>query len=341
MTLTSLPDADHEPLRGGPTLRWGVLAPGRIAASFVGSLNKSTDQKVVAVASRSQERAQQFASEHGIDTAYGSYDQLLADDSVDIVYVAAPHNEHARLAHAAIAAGKHVLIEKPIATTVAEARGIADAAAHAGVFAMEAMWSRYLPQATIVAQLLADGALGEPRFVEADFGFLARFDPASRLYNPELAGGALLDLGVYSAWFAHFVLGAPRSVHAVGSLAVTGVDQQSTVTLTYDSDALAVVSSSIIVETPVAARVSGTEALLQFPASFPGPSAFRLAVHGGETLEWRDTSGLNWNEGLCYQAVAAARYVSDGLKQSPLHGLGDSTAVLSVLEQARAQLGAL
>ncbi|MCC6855490.1 MAG: Gfo/Idh/MocA family oxidoreductase, partial [Microbacteriaceae bacterium] len=138
MTLTSLPDADHEPLRGGPTLRWGVLAPGRIAASFVGSLNKSTDQKVVAVASRSQERAQQFASEHGIDTAYGSYDQLLADDSVDIVYVAAPHNEHARLAHAAIAAGKHVLIEKPIATTVAEARGIADAAAHAGVFAMEA-----------------------------------------------------------------------------------------------------------------------------------------------------------------------------------------------------------
>ena len=87
--------------------------------------------------------------------------------------------------------------------------------------------------------------------------------------------------------------------------------------------------------------MSGTEALLQFPASFPGPSAFRLAVHGGETLEWRDTSGLNWNEGLCYQAVAAARYVSDGLKQSPLHGLGDSIAVLSVLEQARAQLGAL
>ena len=341
MTLTSLPDADHEPLRGGPTLRWGVLAPGRIAASFVGSLNKSTDQRVVAVASRSQERAQQFASEHGIDTAYGGYDELLADDSVDIVYVAAPHNEHARLAHAAIAAGKHVLIEKPIATTVAEARGIEDAAAHAGVFAMEAMWSRYLPQATIVAQLLADGALGEPRFVEADFGFLARFDPASRLYNPELAGGALLDLGVYSAWFAHFVLGAPRSVHAVGSLAVTGVDQQSTVTLTYDSDALAVVSSSIIVETPVAARVSGTEALLQFPASFPGPSAFRLAVHGGETLEWRDTSGLDWNEGLCYQAVAAARYVSDGLTQSPLHGLDDSIAVLSVLEQARAQLGAL
>lgn len=341
MTLTHLPEPDYEPLRGGPVLRWGILGPGYIARAFVDSLHAATDQKVVAVASRSIERAQMFASEHGVDTAYGSYDQLLADPAVDIVYVAAPHNEHARLAHAAIAAGKHVLIEKPIATTVAEARGIADAAAHAGVFAMEAMWSRYLPQATIVAQLLADGALGEPRFVEADFGFIARFDPASRLYNPELAGGALLDLGVYSAWFAHFVLGAPRSVHAVGSLAVTGVDQQSAVTLTYDSDALAVVSSSIIVETPVAARVSGTEALLEFPASFPGPSSFRVAVHGAETLEWRDTSGLHWNQGLCYQAVAAARYIADGLHQSPLHGLEGSIAVLAVLEEARAQLGAL
>ncbi len=341
MSLTRLPDADHEPLRGGPTLRWGVLAPGRIAASFVGSLIRSTDQKVVAVASRSLERAQRFASEHGIDTAYGSYDQLLADDSVDIVYIAAPHNEHATLAHAVIAAGKHVLIEKPIATTVAEAQAIADAAAEAGVFAMEAMWTRYLPQTTVVARLLADGSLGEARFVEADFGFLAEFDPTARHFDPALAGGALLDLGVYSAWFAHFVLGAPSSVHAVGSLAVTGVDQQSSVTLTYESDALAVVSSSLIVDTPIAARVAGTAARLEFPANFVGPSSFRVVQPNAEPLEWRDTNGLVWNEGLCYQAVAAARYVSDGLTQSPLHGLGDSIAVLSVLEQARAQLGAL
>lgn len=321
-------------------LRWGILGPGHIATAFASSLNALTDQKVVAVASRSIERAQKFASEQGVDTAYGSYDRLLADPAVDIVYVAAPHNEHARLAHAAIAAGKHVLIEKPIATTVAEARAIADAAAAAGVFAMEAMWSRYLPQATVVARLMADGALGQPCFVEADFGFLARFDAQSRWFNPELAGGALLDLGVYSAWFAHFVLGAPTSVHAVGSLAVTGVDQQSALTLTYDSDAIAVVSSSLIVATPVAARISGTQALLEFPHRFPGPSGFRVAVHGGETLDWRDTSGLNWNEGLCYQAVAAARYVAEGRRQSPLHSLNDSIAVLGVLEEARAQLGA-
>lgn len=340
MTLNTLPEPDYQPLRGGPVLRWGVVAPGHIAGEFVGSLNRSTEQKVVAVASRSLERAQQFATEHGIETAYATYEQLLADPRVDIVYIAAPHSEHASLAHTAIAAGKHVLIEKPIATRVAEARAIADAAADAGVFAMEALWSRYLPQTTVIARLLADGALGEPRFVEADFGFLAEFDPRGRLFDPALAGGALLDLGVYSAWFAHFVLGAPTAVQAVGSLAVTGVDQQSALTLTYESDALAVVSSSLIVDTPIAARIDGTAARLVFPTNFVGQSEFRVLPKGGDTLGWRDTTGLTWSEGLCYQAVAAARYVSDGLRQSPLHSLDDSIAVLSVLDQARAQLGA-
>lgn len=338
--MSSLPAPTTVPLRGGPTLRWGVLAPGGIANQWVGTTHANTDQRVVAVASRTLSRAEEFAARHGIDTAYGSYEQLVADPAVQAVYIAAPHSEHRTLALLAIAAGKHVLIEKPIAVSVADAEEIVTAARAAGVFAMEAMWTRFLPQTSIVEQLLARGDLGEVLRVTGDFSAKFDFDPTSRAFDPALGGGALLDLGVYPVWFAHFVLGAPRSVTATGSLASTGVDAQSALILDYASAAQSVITTSMILRRPIAATISGTAGRIEFPDEFIGPSSFSLTV-GEERTEWTEPTGFKWGEGLCYQAVAVAQHVADGLTESPLHTLDDTLEIMAVLESARKQLGAL
>ena len=348
--VTSLPEPRFAPLRGGPVLRWGVLAPGAIATAWVQTVHANTDQRVVAVASRTASRAEAFATEHGIPRSYGSYQALVADPDIDIVYVAAPHSEHRRLALLAIAAGKHVLVEKPLALNAIEAAEIATAARLAGVFAMEAMWSRFLPQTDVIGQLLADGALGDVLTVTADFGTRFPFDPTGRAFNPALGGGALLDIGIYPIWFAHFVLGSPHRVTATGSLASTGVDAQAALVLDYDTAdhaaghaaAQAVLTTSMLVATPITATVCGTAARIQFDGQFVAPSSFRLLpADDSEPLLWPDRSGLSWRDGLCYQATAVACDIANGLTESPLHSLDDSIAVLSVIDQARAQLGAV
>lgn len=338
--MISLPAPTHTPLRGGAVLRWGILAPGSIAEDWISAVHGNTDQRVVAVASRSLERAQAFAAAHDVATAYGSYAELVADPEVDVVYISAPHSEHRALALLAIAAGKHVLVEKPIGVNAGEARDIAAAAKDAGVFAMEAMWSRFLPQSTVISQLLSDAALGEILTVTADFG--ARFDPdpEGRAFNPALGGGALLDIGVYPAWFTHFVLGVPKKVTATGSLTQTGVDAQAAVILDYPGHAQAAITTSMLVNTPLTATISGTEARIEFTGPFMGPSGFKVISAEGESVHWMEPDGFQWRDGLCYQATAVAQHIADGLLESPLHTLADTIAVLEVLDEARAQLGA-
>ena len=334
-----LPPDSHTPLRGGATQRWGILAPGGIADDWTAALHTHTDQRVVAVASRSLERAQAFAGKHGIAQAYGSYEQLVADPTVDVVYIAPPHTEHLKLALLAIAAGKHVLVEKPIGISADEARTLAEAARAAGVFAMEAMWSRFLPQTTVVDALLRDGALGDVLTVTADFGAVFDTDPNGRAYNPALGGGALLDVGVYPAWFAHFVKGAPQRVTASGSLTSTGVDAQAAVILDYADHGQALLTTSMLVATPLAATISGTAARVDYPHEFMGPSSFRVLVDEKVVAEYSDPNGFRWRDGLSYQAVAVAQHIADGLTESPLHTLDDTIAVLDVLDAARAQVG--
>ncbi|MCU1469233.1 MAG: oxidoreductase [Glaciihabitans sp.] len=336
--MRALPTSRVTPLRGGPVLRWGVLAPGEIANDFVSTLHANTEQRMHAVASRSPERAAAFAAKHGIPKSYGSYAELVADPDIDVVYVAAPHSEHRALALLAIAAGKHVLIEKPIALTAAEAREIASAARVAGVFAMEAMWTRYLPQSDVIAKLLADGALGDVRLVTVNLGWQWPFDPSSRGYDPALGGGAMLDAGVYSLWFSHFVLGAPSRVLAAGILAETGVDAQAVVTLDHGAGAQAMVSTSILVNTPGLATIHGTDASLAFTRGFVFPASFAVTA-GDNHLDWTN-DGPEGRDGLAWQAAALAQYVSDARTESPIHSLDDSIEVMETIDEVRAQLGA-
>lgn len=345
MTVTTvfanLPEPRHTDPRAAPALRWGVLGPGGIARDFTAALHRHTAQRVVAVGSRSHERAKAFAAEHGVDRAYGSYEQLVGDSGVDVVYVASPHSEHTEHALLAIAAGKHVLIEKPMAADAGSARLVADAARAAGVFAMEAMWTRYLPQTDVLRQLLTDGAFGDVRVVTADFGAAMPFDPASRMFDPALAGGALLDLGVYTVSWAHFALGRPARVTASGTLAATGVDEQAAVVLDYADGAQALLSTGVRAATPSRATISGSSGRVETESPFWAASGLRFfGADGSPAGAWTDSYDRPYRDGMAYEAAALARFVTEGRTESPLHTLEDAVGTLETIDEARRQLGA-
>jgi predicted dehydrogenase len=324
-------------LRGGPVLRWGVMAPGEIAGDFTATVLANTDQQITAVASRSHERAAAFAQHHHIPKAYGSYDQLAADPDIDIVYVASPHAQHKRLALLAINAGKHVLVEKPLGLNAAEAGEIAAAAAAAGVFVAEAMWSRYLPQFDVLHQVLVRGDIGTIRLATADVGWKVPRDPSSRFLDPELGGGAALDMGVYGYWFAEFAIGPPSAIAALGSIGDTGVDEQAVVALAGSGNRHASVTTSMLFTNSGLAAIHGTDGTARFRDSFVFPARFAVTV-GGDTHEWQDTSNLKLREGLAWQATAIAGYIAEGRTDSPVHSLDVATSVLRTIDTVRTQL---
>lgn len=334
-----LPESTAPPLRGGPTLRWGVLAPGGIATDWVAALHANTDQRVVAVASRSAERAAEFARAHGIERSYGGYEQLVADPDVDIVYIAAPNVFHQPLALLAISAGKHVLIEKPLGVDAADAQVIVDAARVAGVFAMEAMWTRFLPQSTIIAQLLAEGELGDVALVTADFGSNFGEPSGQPVFDPAMGGGALRDIGIYPVWLSQFVLGTPQSALARGRMLETGVDAQAAMILDYATGAQAVLHTTMRADTPTEARICGTRARVEVRTPFYAPHGFAV-VRDDERTEFTDGTGLRGREGLAFQATAIAEHVAQGRTEAPEHPLDVSLTVLRTLDDLRAQVQA-
>ncbi|MCY1692848.1 Gfo/Idh/MocA family protein [Curtobacterium sp. SL109] len=343
MIPTVLPEPDLFTADSGePVLRWGIVGPGWIAGEFATAIRSNTAQRLVAVASRSRDRAIAFATEHGIETALGSIDELLARPDVDVVYIATPQSDHAVTALAAIAAGKHVLVEKPFTVTAAEARRVADAARAAGVLAMEGMWSRYLPQASVLRTLLADGALGQVRSVLADHGQAIPFGPDHRLFRPELGGGALLDLGIYAVQFASTVLGAPTRVTARGAMTESGVDASGSLVLEYADQAQALLHTTIAARTPTTASIAGTEGTIDLAGPFYNPTTFTIsaAAHGSPVQHWEDPTPLRGFAALAWEATALARFVGEGRTESPLHTLDETVSILETIDTARAQIAA-
>lgn len=334
-----LPTPTATPLRGGPTLRWGVLAPGGIATDWVAAMHANTDQRVVAVASRSAERAAEFAQQNGIERSYGSYEQLVADPEVDIVYIAAPNTFHRPLALLAIAAGKHALIEKPLGIDAADAQVIVDAARAAGVFAMEAMWTRFLPQTTIISRMLGNGDLGDVTLVTADFGANFGEPQGQPVFDPALGGGSLRDIGIYPVWFSRFALGAPTSLIAEGRMLASGVDGQAAMILNHATGAQAVLHTTMLADTPTEARICGTLARIEVRTPFYAPNGFAW-VSGDERTEFTDGTGLRGREGLAFQTTAIAQHIADGRTEAPEHPLDVSVSILETLDSLRAQVEA-
>jgi predicted dehydrogenase len=335
---TSLPEPRTLDPRDAPSLRWGILATGWIAERFTAALLRHTGQQVVAVGSRSKEKGSAFAAEHGIPTVHGSYEELVADPDVDIVYVATPHSEHHANALLAIAAGKHVLVEKAFTRNAAEAREVIAAATAKGVFVQEAMWTRYLPRTDVVRQLLEDGVLGELSTVIADHGQYMEPNPKGRMFAPELAGGALLDLGIYPVSYASFVLGTPSAVVSAGRLTFTGVDGQISAVLQSTAGGQALVDTTLFAKTPTTATISGSEARIELAGDFYTPGPVRLISRDDDVLTW-DANPIPGHEGLCYQAVDAARRISEGALESALLPLSETLSIMGTLDELRRQLG--
>ena len=334
---SSFPTARTPDPMDAPPLRWGVLAPGRIAGSFIDAMHKHTRQRLFAVGSRSLDRAQSFATAHGAERAYSSYEELVADPDVDAIYVASPHSEHRTQALLAIAAGKPVLVEKAFTRNAAEAQEVADAARSAGVLAMEAMWTRFLPQTDVIRQLLADGVLGEVITLLADHGQIFEPDPAGRMFNPALAGGALLDLGVYPVSFASFVLGNPDLVVSTGSLTDTGVDAQVSMVLT-TGRAQAVLNTTLLAKTPTTASISGSSSRLAISGSFYAPGILTLTDNDDQQLV-RGEDSIPGHQGLCFEAAHFSTLISEGATESPLLRLDETVAVMRTIDAVRGQIG--
>ena len=338
MPSLTLPAPRTADPREAPPLRWGILAPGGIARSFATALRAGTGQQLQAVASRTLSRAQSFADDFGVTTAYGSYADLVADPDVDVVYVASPHSEHRAQAILATTAGKPVLVEKAFARNATEARDIVESASTAGVFAMEAMWTRFLPHIDVVRRCLEDGLLGEVHTVHADHGQPLYPDGPPRLAEPSLAGGALLDLGIYPVSFAHFVLGDFADVTATGIRTDSGVDAQAAIGVTSSTGAMGVLGTTMVTKTPTVAAVCGTRARLEIDGPFYAPRAVvRLVATDGTELD--RFSNPDTEHGLHFEAAEVARRVTAGELESPLMPLAETLTIMDALDDVRAQIG--
>jgi predicted dehydrogenase len=318
-------------------LRWGILATGGIAGAFASDL-RTAGRDLVAVGSRSQESADAFAARFDIPRAHASYEALVADPEVDIVYVSTPHPMHHENARLALEAGKHVLVEKAFTLNRAEAEDLQRLGAERGLLVMEAMWTRYLPHMIRIREIIAEGTLGEIRAVSADHTQLLPSDPAHRLNALELGGGALLDLGIYPVSFVWDILGAPTTVKAVGRLIETGADAEVATVMTHEGGAVSTTLSSSRGAGPNAASIVGTAARIEIDRVWYSPTMFRVVLPDGTVAE-EFASDEVAGRGMEYQARAAERYVADGSRDSDLLPVAESVGIMGTLDEIRAQIG--
>ncbi|MBN6192534.1 Gfo/Idh/MocA family oxidoreductase [Microbacterium sp. SSW1-47] len=317
-------------------LRWGILATGGIAGAFASDL-RTAGLDLVAVGSRSQESADAFAARFDIPHAHASYEALVADPDVDIIYVSTPHPMHHENARLALEHGKHVLVEKAFTLNQAEAADLQALAAERGLLVTEAMWTRYLPHMVRIRELIAEGALGEIRTVSADHTQLLPTDPAHRLNALELGGGALLDLGIYPISFIWDILGAPTSIRAVGRLVETGADSEVATVMTHEGGAVSTSLSSSRGAGPNAASIVGTAARIDIDRVWYAPTTFRLVLPDGTVAEEYVTDITG--RGMQFEAIAAERLVAEGNLAGDILPIAESVAIMGALDEIRAQIG--
>lgn len=318
-------------------IRWGILGTGSIAATFAEDLQQVDDAELTAVGSRTEEAAQRFAARFDIARAHGSYQSLVDDPEVDVVYVATPQSIHAECMRLAIEAGKAVLCEKPFTLTGAEAREVVQLARDAGVFVMEAMWTRFLPHMRRIDQLLRSGVVGDVTTLVADHGQAIPADDNNRLRRLELGGGALLDLGVYPVSLATHVFGAPSTVTAVGLLTPQGVDVQTSMVLTYDTGAHAVLTTTLGARTANRATISGSEGRIEIDDVWYTPTSFSLFRDGSSAPERFERPRIG--AGLWYQAVSVGELLREGATESPLMPLAETVTIMETMDAVRGQIG--
>jgi predicted dehydrogenase len=318
------------------TIRWGILATGGIAATFTEDLLTLPDAEIVAVGSRTAGKADKFADRFGIRNRHGSWRALAEDPEVDIVYVATTHNAHYDAAAMCLDAGKAVLCEKPFTLNRVQARQLMAKAKERNAFLMEAMWMRCNPAFLKMLEVIRDGAIGEVQAVHADFHLAGSFAPDHRLRDPQLGGGALLDLGVYPVTFAHAILGVPTTVKAWANLTPEGADANTGMIFGYEGGPLAALTCGLCADSPVTAVVSGTLGRIELGPTFYRPAGFQL--HRTGQAPERVAVPYSGN-GMNHEAVEAMRCLRMGAIESPLVSWRDTLDVMTLLDGVREQIG--
>ena len=317
-------------------IRWGILGTGNIAHQFARGLADTPDATLVAVGSRSIDTANTFADEFDVERRHPTYEELADDDGVDAVYVSTPHPFHRDNSILLLEHGKAVICEKPFTINAGDAKAVIDVARQRDVFLMEAMWTRYLPAVVRARELIAEGAIGDVRLVQADFGFRAGINPEGRLFNLALGGGALLDVGIYVISMASMILGPrPSRVASTTQIGETGVDEQSAFLLQYPGGELAVLSCAVRTGTAVEARVFGTEGSILLHGPFFKCGALTVKRGGEEEHIDLPLEGNGYN----YEAAEVGRCLRVGLKESDVMPLDETLALMELMDSIRAQWG--
>lgn len=318
------------------TIRWGILGTGFIAGLQTKDLREN-GFTVQAVGSRSVDSSKAFAEQHGIATAHGSYEDLAADPLVDVVYIATPHPMHHANALLVLNAGKHVLIEKSFTMNAREAQDIVDLAESRGLVALEAMWTRFLPHMIRIRELIAEGAIGEVRKVVASHNQSLPQDPAHRLNDPALGGGALLDLGIYPISFAFDVLGTPARITASATMTATGVDRQTAAIFEYDGGAQALVDCELDAASANRAMVLGTKGWIDIEHTWYNPVPFTVHAVDGSVVERYEQPVTS--RGMQYQAAELERLVREGVTAGTILPPSESVAIMAAMDQIRRHIG--
>jgi predicted dehydrogenase len=315
---------------------WGIIGPGKIANKFADALPLAGNATLGAVASRDAARAHAFATAHGARRVYESYEQLAADPAIDVIYIATPHGFHAEHALLCLRQGKAVLCEKPMALNAGQVSAMTAAAAQHRAFLMEAMWTRFIPMMQKTIELVRDGRIGSVRYIRADFGFPAVFQPTGRLFDLRLGGGSLLDIGVYPLFLCLQLLGQPDIIRAAGVLAPTGADETCHAILQYGDGRSAVISSTLTCQTSLTAEIAGTDGMIRISTPWYKNDRLQWNRSGGETQTIECEPMVN---GFEYQIREVTRCLDAGLIESPYLTHSFSLIMSKTMDAIRAQIG--
>jgi predicted dehydrogenase len=349
-------------------VRWGIIGAGHIARSFARDVIALSDAEVLAIGSRSEAKAKKFADKLGIQRAYGSYQQLAEDNDIDVVYIATPHVFHKEQSLLCLNNDKPILVEKPFAINSAEAREVISLARDRKLFCMEAMWMRFVPAMRMVKKLIDDGAIGEVQMISASLGFYNEVDPQSRLYDPNLGGGAVLDLGVYPLSLVVQLMGQPSSISSWAKIGVTQVDEQVAAMLNFSDGRSALISANINATNQNDAFIMGTKSSIHIEAPLYRPVKITVRQYNSPIRAMINThplaNGLYKSQtirkaydlfknlfgrdryrnsikvacegnGYGYEADEVGRCLSAGLYESEIMPLDETIAVLEIVDAVR------
>jgi len=317
-------------------IKWGILGTGRIANAFATALQVVDNSELYAVGSRDKAKAEQFASDFNIPVSYRSYEELVQDPEVDVLYIATPHNTHMANTLLALNHNKHVLCEKPLGVNQKEVKIMMEKAAEKKLFLMEALWSRFLPNIIKTKELVESGIIGDVKLLTAYFAFKSDKGPEHRQFNIDLCGGTLLDIGIYNVFLSLLLLGKPKSISAKAGLNDQGVDATCSYSFGYDNDTLAVMYSSFLADSPTVAEIHGTTGKIMLEHKWFCPGKVRLVHSDGreEVFEF----GVE-NNGYELEAWEVANCIRSGKTQSDLWSLNDSLQLVEIMDDIRKECG--